>query len=222
MATSYAKKQKQNLLKRIRYYEKQGYIFNVAELAGLSPRRQARLKGHALTNLADAYRLPNNDVVSIDKLKQYQRAATLYNALARPTSTRAELFTRLPFTTSARNLDKVIEDLKRKSNVGYFRNRANVLVENYLRTLAFIPDEDTANALYFQIASLPDRVVVKKILDLNKMGAYGIQPGVAFDSTSGIGVADISGVLRYWGLDPDQYETDAPWEDYELEEFNFF
>lgn len=221
MATSYAKKQKENLLKRIRYYEKQGYIFNVAQLAGLSPRRQAKLKGHTLTNLADAYRLPNNDIVSIATLKEYQRARTLYNALARPTSTRNELFTKLPFTTSSRNLEKLITDLKRKSNAGYFKNRANILVENYLRTLAFIPDEETANALYFQIASLPDSVVVRKILDLNKQGAYGIQAGVAFDSTSGIGVADISGVLRYWGLDPDQFETDAPWEDYELEDFNF-
>lgn len=221
MATSYAKRQKQNLLKRIRYYEKQGYIFNVAELAGLSPRRQANLKGHKLTNLADAYRLPNNDVISISALKEYQYARTKYNAFARATSTRAELFSRLPFTTSKTNFYKVLDFLQTRANVGYFQNRANVLVENYLRTLAFIPDQETANALYFHIASLPDSVVVKKILNLNKQGAYGIQAGVAFDSLSGLGVADISGVLRYWGLDPDFYNTEAPWEDYEVENYEF-
>lgn len=215
---SASQKIRTNLLRRIRYYERQGYVFNRSELLNAPWQRQRTLSGRKLTAQATGFRLQNNDVVSIASLKEYQRAAALFNALARPTSTRAELYTRLPYATSAKALQDVTQSLRARSNVGYFTNRANVLISNYLRTLAFIPDEETANALYFHIMNLPTNEVIKKILDLQNQGSYGISAGTAFDSNQGVGVADVSSVLRYWGLNPDDYETDDPWSDEEIED----
>lgn len=214
---SASQKIRTNLLRRIRYYERKGYVFNRESLINAPWQRQRVLSGRRLTAEATGFRLQNNDVVPISALREYQQAASLYNALARPTSNRSELYTNLPYATSAKTLRLVTESLRARSNVGYFTNRANILRDNYLRTLAFIPDEDTANALYFHILSLPDSEVIRKILALQNQGSYGISAGIAFDSNQGTGVSDVASVLRYWGLNPDEYETDDAWTEEELD-----
>lgn len=203
MARTRSQQIRANLQRRIRYYEKQGYVFDRENLLGLSWQRQRNLKGLRLINAAQGVRLRNGEIAPTERLRELRNAINLFNAVGRSRGVEPRVY-KPRNITSIEALEYITNQIRGQSTVEYLDKRAQTVRDNYLRTVDYIEPAETGEALRQAVMSKPLNVAVEMILQLERDGWESIPAGMAFGYSTGI--VSLPAIFRYWGLDPNDYE----------------